>query len=71
MSQQNQEAKHRVLRKKEVQSITGLSNSALRDRMLRNEFPQKISLGARAVGWIDSEIYAWLNQRIAERNNNQ
>jgi prophage regulatory protein len=29
-------------------------------------FPNRIKIGVRAVGWIESEVQAWLAQRIAE-----
>ena len=28
-------------------------------------FPQPIRLGARAVGWIESEVDAWIREQIA------
>jgi len=31
-------------------------------------FPPQIPLGARAVGWLESEIIEWLQERIQERN---
>jgi prophage regulatory protein len=27
-------------------------------------FPKRISLGGRAVGWLENEIQEWLQQRI-------
>ena len=29
-------------------------------------FPQPVPLGARAVGWIESEVDNWIRERIAE-----
>tara|TARA_R100000900_G_scaffold536_1_gene921 strand:+ start:194545 stop:194667 length:123 start_codon:yes stop_codon:yes gene_type:complete len=34
--------------------------------MAEGSFPKPISLGARAVGWIQSDIEKWLDSRIAE-----
>jgi len=35
-------------------------------------FPQRIKLGERAVGWLESEVQAWLDTRIAgSRTGNQ
>ena len=51
----------------EVKTITGLSRSTIYELIRRNEFPQPVPLGLRAVGWIDSEIKAWLKERIASR----
>ena len=53
----------KILRRREVLSTTGLSNSSM-DRGIRSgSFPKPIQLGARAVGWPDFAIYEWLNER--------
>jgi prophage regulatory protein len=31
--------------------------------MAEGKFPKPISLGARAVGWVDAEVEAWLAGR--------
>ena len=56
----------RFLRLPEVQERTGLSGSTIYVRMEEGRFPQPVSLGARAVGWIETELEAWMRQRIAE-----
>lgn len=55
-----------ILRRKQVEARTGLSRSSIYDRIKQGTFPAPISLGAKAVGWIESEIDAWLNARIQE-----
>ncbi|CAA9890372.1 DNA-binding transcriptional activator AlpA [Candidatus Methylobacter favarea] len=55
---------HRILRLPSVKELTGLSRSTIYLRISKNEFPPSISLGARAVGWIESEIEAWLSAQI-------
>ncbi|MDF2690995.1 MAG: AlpA family transcriptional regulator [Gammaproteobacteria bacterium] len=54
----------------EVKNITGLSRSTIYDLVKRGEFPQPISLGLRAVGWLDSEIESWIQGRIDSRTKN-
>lgn len=34
--------------------------------MALGEFPAKVSLGPRAVGWAEDEISAWIEARIAQ-----
>jgi prophage regulatory protein len=34
--------------------------------MAEGKFPQQISLGSRAVGWINSEVIDWIELRISE-----
>ncbi|GHT94712.1 hypothetical protein AGMMS49545_16450 [Betaproteobacteria bacterium] len=53
-----------ILRRKQVQARTGLSRSTIYLKTSEGEFPKPISLGARAVGWIESEIDAWLSAQI-------
>ncbi len=55
----------RVLRLPEVKARTGLSRSTIYLRIAQGRFPAPISLGDRAVGWIDGEINDWLARRIA------
>lgn len=57
---------NRILRLPEVQSRTGLSRSSLYERMHEKTFPPSISLGGRNVGWLESEIEAWIVDRVKE-----
>jgi prophage regulatory protein len=53
-----------ILRRKQVEARTGLSRSTIYDRIKAGTFPAPISLGEKAVGWIESEVDAWLNAQI-------
>jgi prophage regulatory protein len=57
----------RVLRKPDVKGRTGLSNSTIHAWIKEGRFPAPVALGARAVGWIESEIDAWIADRAAAR----
>lgn len=54
----------RILRLPAVRARTGLARSTIYLRMSEGSFPQPISLGPRAVGWIETEVDAWLQQQI-------
>ena len=54
-----------ILRLPTVKAITGLSRSTIYLRMSEGTFPKKISLGSRAVGWLETEIQDWLDERIS------
>ena len=56
----------RIIRFHQVQARTGLSRSTIYRRLAGGSFPRPLSLGARAVGWIESEVDEWIRQRIAE-----
>jgi len=54
----------KILRLRPVLARTGLSRSMAYDLMAKSQFPKPISLGARAVGWLESEIDAWIAERV-------
>jgi prophage regulatory protein len=55
------------LRRPEVERVTGLPTSTLYDLMSSGRFPRPVKLSANRVGWIESEVIGWQQQRIAER----
>ena len=58
----------RILRLPEVMEKVGLCRASIYVQIKSSSFPKQISLGARAVGWLEHEIEAWLIARIAESN---
>ena len=54
-----------ILRRKQVEKRTGLSRSTIYAKIATGEFPAPIALGARAVGWVESDINSWIESRIA------
>lgn len=56
----------KVLRLDELIKITGLSKSTIYKEMSRGKFPEKIPLTRRSVGWLESEIYKWIETRSKE-----
>lgn len=54
----------KFLRLCEVQRRVPYSRSTIYLKVSRGEFPQPINLGARAVGWLESDIDEWIAQRI-------
>ena len=56
----------RFLRLPEVIARTGLSRSTIYVRLAEGRFPRPVSLGGRAVGWVEAELDEWLRERIAE-----
>lgn len=54
-----------LLRLPEVKKRTGLSRSQIYLLISREKFPKPISLcGARAVGWVNTSIDEWVDERI-------
>jgi prophage regulatory protein len=55
---------HTILRLPAVKTRTGLSRSTIYLRVSQGAFPKPVSLGGRAVGWLEAEIQEWLQRRI-------
>jgi len=64
MHGQRAQARARILRRPEVELRTGLSRSAIYALMARRQFPAAIPLTAKAVGWLESSIDHWINERV-------
>lgn len=57
-----------LLRLPDVMRRVGLSRSELYRRIASGEFPRPVKLGARASGWVEAEVTAWVEGRIAQRD---
>ena len=57
-----------ILRMPAVKNRVGLSRSTIYEAISKGKFPAPISLGLRAVGWLESDIDAWVESRILVSN---
>ena len=57
----------RFLRLPDVKSRTGLSRSSIYAKIKQGIFPKYINLGARSVGWLESEVNEWISARLQTR----
>jgi len=55
----------KIIRIKATKDLTGLSRSTIYAMQKEGMFPHSISLGLRAVGWLESDIEAWIDTRIS------
>ncbi len=55
---------HNILRLPAVLARTGLSRSTVYLMVSKDQFPAPVSLGERAVGWVESQIDQWLDEKI-------
>jgi len=44
-------------------AITGLCRTSLYNYLKEGKFPEPVRLGARAVGWRESELAEWVQSR--------
>jgi len=58
----------KILRLEQVKQRTGMSRSHIYSQIKKGLFPRQVSLGARSCGWVESEISAFIAERIAARD---
>jgi prophage regulatory protein len=59
----------KVLRRKAVVERTGYSAMHIYRLEREGKFPKRIQLGPNAVGWIEHEVDAWIESKMAQREN--
>ena len=57
----------RLLRRRQVEEITGMSRSSIYKLMQNGEFPRPVKIGPTAVRWRASDITAWVESRPVAR----
>ena len=57
----------KILKLPDVMKETALSRSSIYAFIRTNSFPKPIRLGARAVGWLETEISEWISQKAESR----
>jgi prophage regulatory protein len=60
------EPQGRILRAKDVMRMIGLSRSTIWRLEHEGKFPKRANIGGNAVGWLDTEIRAWIDNRFGE-----
>jgi len=57
---------HKIIRLPAVKTATGLARSSIYKKMAERTFPNKISLGPKSVGWLESEVQTWIQEQIEQ-----
>jgi len=57
---------HKFIRLPAVKLATGLARSTIYKKMDENTFPKQISLGGKAVGWLEADIQRWQEEQITQ-----
>jgi len=57
---------HKILRLPEVMKNTGLARSTIYKMVAAKSFPVQIALGVKSVGWLESDIQSWIEDRISQ-----
>ena len=56
-----------IKRLQQVTAHVGLSKATLYKMIEAGNFPAPKKLGARSVGWLESDIQAWIDSRISTK----
>ncbi|WP_164280630.1 helix-turn-helix transcriptional regulator [Stenotrophomonas indicatrix] len=67
MSSTDQIPTSRLLRRSEVMLRVGMAKSTLYSRISAGTFPKPVPVGC-SVRWVESEVEAWISERIAARD---
>ncbi|MGH6824359.1 helix-turn-helix transcriptional regulator [Methyloceanibacter sp.] len=54
----------RFIRLDEVKHLTGISRSSI---YAREDFPRPVKIGKHATAWLEHEVQAWIERRVATR----
>jgi prophage regulatory protein len=58
----------RILKRPVTELKCGLSKTSLYDKIQKGKFPKPVKLGPKSVGWIETELDAWIAERVAQRD---
>lgn len=57
----------RILNKRQVKELVLYSPQHIARLEKAGQFPKRVQLGPNRVGWVEDEILAWLEERLANR----
>lgn len=52
---------NKIMRRAEVEAVTGLCYTSIFNKMKQGKFPLSKQLTSRSVGWLQSEVQAWID----------
>jgi prophage regulatory protein len=53
----------RIIREREVRQVTGISRVTRWRLERKDQFPKRVKLTERCIGWLEEEVLAWLMER--------
>lgn len=57
----------RLIKLKEVMAKTSLGHSSIYKFISEGTFPKQVSLGAKSVAWVESEVDDWIEEKVKGR----
>ncbi len=58
----------KLIKLKQVMDCTGLARSTVYKFMADGQFPKPVKLGSKMVAWVESEVSAWIQERVSARD---
>ena len=58
----------RLLRMPDLKAKIPLQKTHIYEEIRKGTFPKPVKLGPRAVAWVESEVDAWIVERITQRD---
>jgi len=58
----------RILSKRQLKELVLYSPQHIARLEKAGQFPLRVNLGPNRVGWVESEVLDWLNERLKRRN---
>ena len=55
---------NRLIRRKEVEKMTGLVKSSIYLKIKEGDFPKPIKIGLRAIAWLEADIAGWIAAKV-------
>ncbi|WP_040628249.1 helix-turn-helix transcriptional regulator [Mucilaginibacter paludis] len=62
---------HKIMRLPEVIYNTGLARSTIYQKIAAAKFPAPITLGPKSVGWLQSDVQNWIQEKINQTQTNR
>ena len=59
---------HKVIRLRDLPNYVGLGRTQVEQLIAEGRFPRPVKLSTRRIAWLESEVIAWQQDRIAERD---
>ncbi|HVX56368.1 MAG TPA: AlpA family phage regulatory protein [Candidatus Saccharimonadales bacterium] len=59
---------HKIVLRSKLVQYSGLGRTQTDKLIAEGRFPRPVKLSARRIGWLEQELIAWQQDRLAERD---
>lgn len=61
----------RLITKQELRRLVPYSGTHIARLERRHQFPRRVRIGANRIGWLESEVFAWIEEKAQAREAKQ